>query len=82
MRKAIIITSLILSSILILDTFSFGYALAMFFLAGVVPGTQLVVSADQMLSLYALLLGFVFARVSQHFIRAAMSRKAIRTARA
>ena len=49
---------------LILDSMNAGYAVTMFLLAGIVPGTNIAVSATEMLALFALLIGFVLARVS------------------
>ena len=58
MRKFIITTCLILSGVLILDSFNFVHSLVMFVLVGVIPGTNTAISADQMLVLVAILLGF------------------------
>lgn len=69
MKKAITITLTALSAILILDSMNFGYALAMFYLAGIVPGTNLVIDADRMLSLFVILLGFVLARISIYLFK-------------
>ena len=77
MKKKIAVTITILSFILILDSMNAGHALAMFLLAGVVPGTNIVLSADRMLELIALLTGFVFARIS---IRATQAFNAYRLA--
>ena len=63
MKKAITITLTILSALLILDSFGVWHAVAMFFLAGEIPGTRTSVSADTMLSVFALLFGFVLARL-------------------
>ena len=64
MKKNIAIIITILSFILILDSMNAGYAIAMFLLAGIVPGTNIVLTADRMLEIIALLTGFVFARIS------------------
>lgn len=63
MRKFIITTSLILSGLIILDSLNAGHALVMFFLAGVIPGTSLALSAEAMMQLFALLFGFVLVRI-------------------
>ena len=63
MRKFIITTCLILSGVLILDSFNFVHSLVMFVLVGVIPGTNTAISADQMLVLVAILLGFIFGRL-------------------
>jgi hypothetical protein len=68
MKKAITITLTALSALLILDSFGVWHAIAMFFLAGEIPGTRTSVSADTMLSIFALLFGFVLARLVNHII--------------
>lgn len=67
MRKTIIFTSLVLSGIMILDSFNAGHALMMFLLAGVIPGTNLAISAQNMIEFFALLTGFVLARIFHRF---------------
>jgi hypothetical protein len=67
MRKKIIIACLILSGLLILDSMNVGHAFMMFFLAGVIPGTNLALSAQTTLELFALLTGFVLARLVSRF---------------
>lgn len=62
MKKALTITFLGLSALLILDSMNFAHALAMFLLAGVIPGTNFTLSASFTLQLFALLFGFVIAR--------------------
>jgi len=64
MRKAIITTCLVLSGLMILDSMNAGHALVMLFLAGVIPGTNIAVSGQTMLSVFALLIGFVLARLA------------------
>ena len=68
MKKAIIITCLILSTILILDSFNAWHAVAMFYLAGEIPGTRTSISAGTMLEVFALLIGFVLARIANRAI--------------
>ena len=63
MSKFVIVTCLILSGVLILDSLNVGHSIALFILAGVVPGTSLVIGANQMLAAFALLLGFIFGRL-------------------
>ncbi len=55
---------LALSALMILDTLNAGHALVVFLLAGVIPGTNLAFSASQMLSFFALLIGFTLSRIS------------------
>jgi len=64
MKKLIITTCLILSALLILDSMNAGQAIAMFYLAGQIPGTKNSVSASTMMEFFALLIGFVLARIS------------------
>lgn len=45
-----------------------GHAFMMFLLAGVIPGTSTALSAEVMMEGFALLIGFVMARVSARFI--------------
>lgn len=54
---------LALSAVLILDTYNVGHALFMLFLAGVVPGTSIIIGAQQMLQFFSLLLGFTLSRI-------------------
>lgn len=64
MKKLITLTCIALSAIIILDSFNAWHALAMFYLAGEIPGTRQSLSANTMLQFFALLIGFVLARVS------------------
>lgn len=73
MKKVLSIIAISLSFILILDSMNAGYALTMFLLAGIVPGTNIVVSADQMLNLCALLIGFIVARLSVQALQALLT---------
>jgi len=63
MKKAITIICITLSALLVLDTMNAWHAVAMFYLAGDVPGTNITLSANTMLQLFALLIGFVVARI-------------------
>jgi len=49
MKQLLTTTFTILSVIIILDSMNFGHALMMFLLAGVIPGTTIVLSGEQML---------------------------------
>lgn len=68
MKKAIIVTCIVLSGLIILDSMNAGHAVMMFLLAGIVPGTAIVLSPNDMMSLFALLIGFVLARVTNSII--------------
>lgn len=70
MKKAVTIIFTILSAILILDSMNAGHAIALFMLAGIIPGTNIALNADRMLELFTLLLGFVLARVCVRISRA------------
>ncbi len=50
------------SLILIADSFQFGDALVVFFLTGTVPATTIRINAALMLSIYAIIAGFVLSR--------------------
>lgn len=63
MRKTITITCLILSGLIILDSLNVGHILIMFFLAGVIPGTNIALSASTMMEVFALLIGLVIGRL-------------------
>lgn len=63
MRKTITATCLILSGLIILDSLNAGHALMMFLLAGVIPGTSMVLNAQLTMQLFAVLFGFVLARL-------------------
>ena len=64
MKKTFTIIFTILSALLILDSMDVSHAIAMFLLAGIIPGTNIALNPDRMLELFALLIGFVLARVS------------------
>lgn len=69
MKNTITIIAIILSLLLILDSFNFSHALMVFYLAGVIPGTNIAIGAAQMLELFALIGGFTVARVTSYVIR-------------
>lgn len=74
MKKAITLICIILSAIIILDSFNAWHAIAMFYLAGEIPGTHTSVNAGTMLSIFALLIGFVVARIGSRFALSLSSR--------
>jgi len=53
---------------MILDSLNAGHLLMMFLLAGIIPGTTIVLSPNDMMSLFALLIGFVLARITNAVI--------------
>jgi hypothetical protein len=69
MKKLITITCIALSAIIILDSFNAWHALIMFYLAGEIPGTRKSISASTMLQIFALLTGFVVARIGNHALQ-------------
>lgn len=64
MKKTITIILIALSGIILLDTLNAGQALMMFYLAGVIPGTNIVIDAARALEAFALVIGFVLARIA------------------
>ena len=54
---------------MILDTLNAGYALAMFLLAGVIPGTNTVIDAASMLESILLVSGFILSRITLTAVR-------------
>jgi len=68
MKKTIAIIITIFSLLLILDSFNFGHALMMFYLAGVIPGTNVILDGAQMLELFAIIAGFIVARIVNYIV--------------
>lgn len=68
MRKTVIFVCLTLSGLIVLDSLNAGQALMMFLMAGVIPGTAIIISPATMLALFALLIGFVLGRVANSLI--------------
>jgi len=62
MRKKIIIFCIVASLLIILDSFNFGYALMMFFFAGVIQGTNIQLSPEQMFALYSIAVSLIIVR--------------------
>lgn len=69
MRKTVIIICTVLSLGIILESLNAGHALVMFLLAGVIPGTDIALSANRMLELFTFLIGFTLSRVTFNLIR-------------
>ena len=74
MRKFIIITCLVLSGLIILDSLNAGHLLMMFLLAGVIPGTDISISAGRMMEFFGLLIGLVIGRLSTRPLQALFTR--------
>ncbi|UTX51565.1 hypothetical protein KI440_01245 [Candidatus Saccharibacteria bacterium TM7i] len=64
MKKTLTLVFTLAACMLILDTFNAGHALAAFILAGVIPGTNITISATAMMMLYAVIAGFILARLA------------------
>lgn len=75
MKNFIIAACLALSLIIILDTVDAGHALVMFVLAGIIPGTNIILGADQTLELFALLIGFTLSRITLFVLRQTTERR-------
>ncbi|HEY8886002.1 MAG TPA: hypothetical protein VIM31_00685 [Candidatus Microsaccharimonas sp.] len=78
MKKAITVICIVLSAVIILDSFNAWHAVAMFYLAGEIPGTHTSVSADTMMSVFALLFGFVLARIGNKAVLSLFDRVSIK----
>jgi uncharacterized membrane protein (DUF485 family) len=63
MKKALTIICLVLSASIILESFNAWHAIAYFYLAGEIPGTNQTVSPDVMMAIFALISGFILARI-------------------
>jgi hypothetical protein len=61
-RKVIIIACLAASLLIFLDTIDIVHGLVMFLLAGIIPGTNIVLSATQMLVVMIVLTGLAIYR--------------------
>ena len=83
MKKLATIIFITLSLLIILDSFNFGHAIMMFYLAGIIPGTNIVLNAAQMLEFFAIIAGFTVARVMAYSVRSLKPRaRSISAARA
>lgn len=56
---------------------NFGHAAMMFLLAGVVPGTSIVLSGEQMLQLFSGLAGFMCARGITQMVSHSINRQTV-----
>ena len=70
MKKVITLLSLIGSGIIILDSFHVIDSLAAFLIAGLVPGTNIVLAPQQMLDIFVGAFGFMASRLALSAIRA------------
>lgn len=69
MKKSIAIAFIIMSLLLILDSFDFSHTLMMFLLAGIIPGTNIAINGTQMLQIFAVAGGFTVARVMTYLAK-------------
>lgn len=72
MKKTLTIILLSLSAIIMLDSLNAGHAFVMFFLAGVVPGTNISIDAAHMLQIFTLLIGFTLSRITLAIMHAGL----------
>lgn len=63
-RNTIITLCTGVSLLIILDSLNAGHALAMFLLAGVIPGTNITISGARMFEFFMLIGGFTLARIT------------------
>lgn len=80
MKKTLTIIFTILSLVIILDAFNAGEALFMFYLAGVIPGTDLAINANRMLEIFTLLIGFTLSRIAITLFRKSRKGTSLQTA--
>lgn len=73
MKKKLTLILIIASLFLIFDSMNIGHALVMLFLAGVVPGTNIIIDAGRMLEFFTLLIGFTLSRITLYVIRLGVS---------
>jgi hypothetical protein len=73
MKKTIAIILTIISLVIILDSFHVGHALMMFYIAGLIPGTNVALNGSQMLELFAIAAGFTVARIMLFTLRSFMN---------
>lgn len=69
MKKALTLLFTALAILIILDSMNAGHAVAMFLLAGVIPGTNSVLDATRTLEIFLLLSGFTLSRIILNITR-------------
>jgi len=79
MKKVFTIVFVLLSAVIILDSFNAWHALVMFYVAGEIPGTRTSLSASTMLSIFALLIGFVVARIGNKAVMSFFERSSVKS---
>ncbi len=68
MKKAITLTALILSAILIFDSMNLGSALVMLLIAGQIPGTSASIDAGAMLIFFMFVSGILAGRLTSKLL--------------
>jgi hypothetical protein len=71
---AIIRICLTLSAVILFDVTNAAHHLAMFMIAGQIPGTQYFVSADTMLFLSVVFFGVLAGRMTSHIIKLSVNK--------
>jgi len=69
MKKFFTVFFLVISLLIILASFNFGYGLMMFFFAGIIPGTNLQLTPEQMLVLYLVGAVVIVIRLKPQLLR-------------
>lgn len=68
-KNVITTICLIGSALMILDTLNAGDALTYFLLAGVIPGTSIILNSTDLLMMYTIIFGFITARFMMAVLR-------------
>lgn len=76
MKKALTLLFTSLSILIILDSLNAGHAVAMFLLAGIIPGTNVALDATRTFELFLLLSGFTLSRIILNVGRIVTARRA------
>jgi hypothetical protein len=69
MKRFFTVFFLVFSLLIILDSFNFGYGLIMFFCAGIIPGTNLQLTPEQMSVLYVIAIAFGVIRLKPQILK-------------
>jgi hypothetical protein len=77
MKKTLTIILVIASALLILDSVNFAHAVMLFLLAGVIPGTNILITPAETMMLCALIGGFVLSRTIIPSLSRSTSKKSL-----
>lgn len=69
MKRFFTVFFLVSGLLIVLDSIHFGYGLMMFFFAGLIPGTNLQLTPEQMLILYVIAMVFIVIRLKPQLLR-------------